>query len=93
MNFVRECYCLIDGRDFIQSRETAVVREVGESPNDRNDRGQQSGLTYLYHLLTCPSHSSWNLLVQFAPISYSSTSSRAAKADVTDYCTLDRRCR
>ena len=39
MNFVRECHSLIDGRDFIQKRETAVVREVGESPNDRNDRG------------------------------------------------------
>ena len=39
MNFVRECHGLIDDRNFIQNRETAVVREAGESSNDRNDRG------------------------------------------------------
>ena len=39
MNFVRECHNLMEGHDFIHIRETAVVREVGETPNDRNDRG------------------------------------------------------
>ena len=39
MNFVRECHSLIEGRNFTHHRETAVVREVGETPNDRNDRG------------------------------------------------------
>lgn len=52
MNFVREYHSLIEGRGFIHIRETAVIRGVGETPNDRNDRGQQSSATNLNHLLT-----------------------------------------
>ncbi len=39
MNFVRKYHGFTEGRDFTHYRETAVVREVGETPNDRNDRG------------------------------------------------------
>lgn len=39
MNFAREYHNLIEDHHFIYNRETAVVREAGETPNDRNDRG------------------------------------------------------
>jgi hypothetical protein len=39
MNFAREYHNMVGDRYSIHNRETAVVREVGETPNDRNDRG------------------------------------------------------
>ena len=39
MNFAREYHNLIGDHSPICNRETVVVREVGETPNDRNDRG------------------------------------------------------
>ena len=39
MNFAREYQNLIGDHYSIYNRETAVVREGGETPNDRNDRG------------------------------------------------------
>ena len=40
MNFAREYHNLIEDHYSIYNRrETAVVREAGETPNDRNDRG------------------------------------------------------
>ena len=39
MNFARKYHNLIEDRYSIYDRETAVVREAGETPNDRNDRG------------------------------------------------------
>ena len=38
-NFAREYHSLIGDHYSIYNRETAVVREAGETPNDRNDRG------------------------------------------------------
>ncbi len=38
-NFAREYHNVIRTHYSIHNRETAVVREVGETPNDRNDRG------------------------------------------------------
>jgi hypothetical protein len=39
MNFAREYHDMIGDPYSIHNRETAVVRDVGETPNDRNDRG------------------------------------------------------
>jgi hypothetical protein len=42
MNSAREYRVLSGSRFSTHNRETAVVREVGETPNDRNDRGNSS---------------------------------------------------
>jgi hypothetical protein len=39
MNFAREFDVMTYDTYSTHNRETAVVREVGETPNDRNDRG------------------------------------------------------
>ena len=39
MNFAREFDVMISDSYSMHNRETAVVRELGETPNDRNDRG------------------------------------------------------
>jgi len=92
MNFARECHDLIEDYYSIHNRETAVVREVGESPNDRNDRGTNTLIPRTYHFLTqISSYPCRNRLVQHAHIPYAPTNPRAAKANVTDSCTVDRR--
>jgi hypothetical protein len=72
------------------NRETAVVREVGETPNDRNDRGITIFVTQSYHvLIQSSSHPRWNRMVQHAHISNAPTNQRAGPAKTTDDSTSD----
>ena len=94
MNFAREYLVFPENYYFTYSRETAVVREVGETPNDRNDRGMGSKVLQTYRMLTrSPSHPCWDRLVQHAHFPYTSTDPRAATTKTADSCTFDRRCR
>lgn len=91
MNFAREYHNLIEDHYPICDRETAVVREAGETPNDRNDRGTISSCSSKHlFLIQHSSHPRWNRLVQHAHIPHAPTNSRAGAADTTYGCTFDR---
>lgn len=92
MNFAREYYYLIEDHYSIYSRETAVIREAGETPNDRNDRGiiKSFSSKHLF-LIQHSSHPHWNRLVQHTHIPHARTDSRSDAAGTTDGCAFDRR--
>jgi len=85
MNFAREFDVMIWDCYSTHNRETAVVRELGETPNDRNDRGINSLVLQRFHfLIQSSSYSRWNCLVQHAHIPYAPTNPRAAPAKTTN---------
>jgi len=90
MNFAREFDVMIWDCYSMHNRETAVVRELGETPNDRNDRGIDSLVPQRFHfLIQNSSYPHWNRLVQHAHISYAPTNPRAAPAKTTNGGTSD----
>jgi hypothetical protein len=92
MNSARE-YCILSASRYsTHNRETAVVREVGETPNDRNDRGNHSSTPRTRHILIqSSSNPRWDSLVQHTHIPYASTNPRATATNTTHSFTLDRR--
>jgi len=90
MNFAREFDSMIRNCDSTYNRETAVVRELGESPNDRNDRGINSLVPRNHHILIqSSSYPRWNCLVQHPYIPYTPANPRAAASKITDGRTSD----
>jgi len=90
MNFAREFNDMIRDCYSTHNRETAVVREVGETPNDRNDRGINIFVPRSHHfLIQSSSYTHWNRLVQRAHIPYAPTNPRATPAKITDGLTSD----